>query len=196
VVHPSFDIPYVNRFSAHADTGCARPQGRPCSPSSHRRQNGFTHGRERVKGQCPLTGRTRVGQPAYAGVKNPETGSQENKGGSLPRFPLDSSPPPISQLRRWIGFGVSAGATLPLALRRYPSYPIDGEGGFRPAPSTKVRPPALYAATKGNTGAATAPVFLWMSFPHPGWLRRWCVRSALSGARRQHRPLARPTNCA
>ncbi len=109
-----------------------------------------------------------MGQPAYAGEKNPETGSQENKGGSLPSFPLDTIPPPISQLRRWIGLGVSAGATLPLALRRYPSYPIDGEGGFRPAPSTKVRPTAIHAATKGNTGAAAAPVFLWMSFPHQG----------------------------
>jgi hypothetical protein len=109
-----------------------------------------------------------VGQPAYAGEKNPETGSKEITGGSLPRIPLDTIAPPVSQLRRWIGLGVSAGATLPLALRRYPSYPIDGEGGFRPAPSTKVRPPALNAATKVNTGADAAPVFLWTLFPHQG----------------------------
>jgi hypothetical protein len=109
-----------------------------------------------------------VRQPAYAREKNPKTGSQENKGGSLPRFPLDTFSPPVfaaTQMDR-LRFHM-LGATLPLALRRYPSYPIGGESGFRPAPSTKVRPPAFYAATKGNTGAAAAPVFLWTLFPHP-----------------------------
>ena len=116
MVHPSFDIPYFHRFSAHAESGSRGLRGRPCSPSSHRRQNGFTHGRERVKGQCPLTGRTRVGQPAYAGEKNPENGFAGKQGGSLPRFPLDSFPPPISQLRRWIVWGsVRWGSTPPCA---------------------------------------------------------------------------------
>jgi len=43
------------------------------------------------------------------------------------------------------------GAPSPLTLRRYP-LSLDGEGEFRPTPSTKVLPTALHATTKGTQG--------------------------------------------
>src|ERR1035441_1056916 len=63
---------------------------------------------------------------------------------------------------------------------------------FHQSPTTSV----LRCDQREHRGGCR-PSFPLDAFPPPEtWLRRWCVRSALSGARRQHRPLARPTNCA
>jgi len=105
-------------------------------------------------------------------------------------------PSPVSQLRRWIVSGSIRWGYTPPCATSIPLYPIDGEGGFRPAPCTRVRPPALHAATKGNTGAAAAPVFLWTLFPHQETrLRGSCVLSAQAVLNDSTRPLAMTTTC-
>ena len=85
-------------------------------------------------------------------------------------------PPPFSSTPFPLPFAATQMDRLgfhPLGLHsalRYVDDPFSistAKARYAPLLSSRVRPPALDAATKGTQGTAAAPVFLWTLFPHP-----------------------------
>jgi hypothetical protein len=91
VVHPSFATPYFLWFSAHAEEGCARPQGQAVlalKTQVAEATDGFTHGRVRVKGQqLSFTDGENTERRTLTRDGKTSTDRRGQQGGSLPRFP-------------------------------------------------------------------------------------------------------------
>ena len=194
------DTPYFHVFSAHADAGCARPQGQAVlarrKHRSLRRPTGSPRTGTSKRTTFVLYGRGEHGGRTLTLETRTRRRVRRKTGRRPPPFSLKHLSPSHSQLRRWIVSGCKRRGSTPPCATSIPLYPMDGEGGFRPAHSTRVRPPALYATTKG-TQERLPPQFSFGCLSPTRDVATQIVRPvcAVLGARRQHRPLARPTTC-
>jgi hypothetical protein len=200
VIHPSSGIPDfspfpLTRIGLRAASGAGR--ARPQRHRSLRRPTGSPTDGLRVKGQhlSFTDGENTADSTLTRDGKTCDRMSQSGRTtGRLPPPFSSSFPPPVSQLRRWIVSWCIRWGYTPLALRRYPSYPIDGEGGAPLLPPEYDHQPD--AATKGTQERLPPQFSSGTLFPHQKTrLRRYssCLRQSVlnsSTARLPGRPPA------